>query len=342
MKRYVIIGTQHYHHRFSVGTVVELQREINPDSWAVVSVHSVPVLFSGVPRKLEQIVHPEDCRPWPQVGDEVIIPQGTVLLGANGEPIRTEGFSPASPVECRGRVVDIDPDLNPDPIPYKVELVGEPVEDDRFWCFCRRQRWFSADQLQPPVPAPIPVPVAPGHNPAGLTVAQVGEGWRLLATDEIRSKTPSPDDWYSIQCWLVGAKRWDNTGWSGDSDALTYRTQRPVGYFLPWPEVKPESPSPKGGDEVIIPKGTSPTPEPVAACPFKVGDAVWVPAGNAIPGVGIVQRKCIAAVVDLDASPGRVRIRLDGIAAGLSGYKEADGLQHPDFYVPFRGLEPVR
>ena len=107
-----------------------------------------------------------------------------------------------------------------------------------------------------------------------------------------------------------------------------------------------------GGEPVewwIPSKGTKPCAEgalteeaePASeAKPFKVGDAVVVPAGHDIPGVGKTKRKSLGAVIDTDASPGRIRVRMDRLAAGLP---HADRLlPYPNYYVPFEGLEPVK
>ena len=66
---------------------------------------------------------------------------------------------------------------------------------------------------------------APGHNPAKLTVAQVGNGWRLLDREEIKSRRPT----LSIQRWIRGERltgRWTTLGTCiGNDPNLTYRTQ---------------------------------------------------------------------------------------------------------------------
>lgn len=71
---------------------------------------------------------------------------------------------------------------------------------------------------------------AAGHNPHGLTVAQVGVGYRLLAREEIIDGVRSPEEQLAIEMW-------DNIGWSpgwnGNSVSYTYRTKKPPGFFLP-------------------------------------------------------------------------------------------------------------
>lgn len=64
-------------------------------------------------------------------------------------------------------------------------------------------------------------PIAPGHNPDKLTVSQVGEGWRLLDGDEIKSRRI---DTLKIERWFLG--RWDEgVECSGVSNMVTYRTR---------------------------------------------------------------------------------------------------------------------
>lgn len=75
--------------------------------------------------------------------------------------------------------------------------------------------------------------IAPGHNPAGLTVSQVGEGWRLLSREEIAEREPTEE----ISAWSKCLKEWNEFGTrSGEDLSITYRTHRPNGYFLPKPE----------------------------------------------------------------------------------------------------------
>lgn len=90
--------------------------------------------------------------------------------------------------------------------------------------------------------------IAAGHNPAGVTVVQVGAGWRLLAPEEIcgaRARTIKTPYRKNIQAWEAGreagrwAGRWDTSGWTGDSEHHTYRTAKPPGFFLPtWVDEK--------------------------------------------------------------------------------------------------------
>lgn len=77
----------------------------------------------------------------------------------------------------------------------------------------------------------LPKPViAEGFNPRGLTVEQVGEGWRLLTKEEIGSGRQNFKD----TCW------WRRGGWSEDGpwsanlfSDFALRTRKPAGYFLP-------------------------------------------------------------------------------------------------------------
>lgn len=54
--------------------------------------------------------------------------------------------------------------------------------------------------------------IAPGHNPKNLTVAQVGEGYRLLDRDEIGQGLDSRS-LKEIEAWM--ASYWDSSGWAG-------------------------------------------------------------------------------------------------------------------------------
>lgn len=75
--------------------------------------------------------------------------------------------------------------------------------------------------------------IAAGHNPDGVTVVQVGAGWRLLAPEEIcrtGERLNSTGFWKDIQAWEEG---WNESGWDGNSPGHTYRTARPPGFFLP-------------------------------------------------------------------------------------------------------------
>lgn len=62
--------------------------------------------------------------------------------------------------------------------------------------------------------------IAPGHNPAKLTVEQVGEGWRLLDPDEIKDGSAL----YEIEAW--GGIIWlNNLAYVGHVQCRTYRTK---------------------------------------------------------------------------------------------------------------------
>ena len=72
---------------------------------------------------------------------------------------------------------------------------------------------------------------AAGHNPRGLTVAQVGAGWRLLAEEEIiAERRLHGGDRYAIEAWIGSG--WDATGWAGNEAMYTYRTKKPPGFFV--------------------------------------------------------------------------------------------------------------
>lgn len=65
--------------------------------------------------------------------------------------------------------------------------------------------------------------VAPGHNPDRLTIAQVGEGWRLLEDDELW--TSDEDAPLTCQAW-IGERAWSAgpATYVGAAPTITYRT----------------------------------------------------------------------------------------------------------------------
>lgn len=72
--------------------------------------------------------------------------------------------------------------------------------------------------MQPPEPTGI----APGHNPDGLTVAQVGDGWRLVTSEEIDA---APDGrLWKCELWLRHGDRWAR--WAPCDDDHSYAATR--------------------------------------------------------------------------------------------------------------------
>jgi len=74
-----------------------------------------------------------------------------------------------------------------------------------------------------------PDPIAPGHNPAGVKVSQVGEGWRLLNEAEIINTRKSAKA--EIQSWGgydENDPRWEGEPRFGNSETITYRTRLSV------------------------------------------------------------------------------------------------------------------
>ena len=67
-------------------------------------------------------------------------------------------------------------------------------------------------------------PIAPGHNPKGLTVAQVGDGYRLLDEDEVGGRYGEERSLRGIECFLPD-RTWDASGWWGTSKEYTFRTK---------------------------------------------------------------------------------------------------------------------
>ena len=66
--------------------------------------------------------------------------------------------------------------------------------------------------------------IAPGHNPDGLTVAQVGDGYRLLDDDEVDERWQGAPIRREIDA-LGPGETWDNSGWRGGAKDITYRTK---------------------------------------------------------------------------------------------------------------------
>lgn len=83
--------------------------------------------------------------------------------------------------------------------------------------------------------------IAEGHNPPGLTNAEVGvsEGWRLLSADEIRHRKSQPALKRTRNIQNICADH--SLGWSsspslGDEIDSVYRTKLPAGHFLSRPK----------------------------------------------------------------------------------------------------------
>jgi len=85
-----------------------------------------------------------------------------------------------------------------------------------------------------------PSPIAPGHNPAKLTVQQVGEGYRLLTTEEITA----PQRKEYVQYWHNG--EFHNiafAGFAGYKHTVgdTYRTNLPPGKYIRRKRIVPKT-----------------------------------------------------------------------------------------------------
>jgi len=85
-------------------------------------------------------------------------------------------------------------------------------------------------------------PIAGGHNPRGLTEEQVGvkDGWRTLSVEERQALKA---DYHSsttagVEYWQTGS----SGGWASPATGCctpdTYRTKKPVGFYLPKPKAK--------------------------------------------------------------------------------------------------------
>lgn len=84
-----------------------------------------------------------------------------------------------------------------------------------------------------------PRDIAPGHNPDGLTAAQVGiaDGWRLLSKDEV-PKVVGCSMFPDTQWWRGGG--WSDIGtWATCHDEGTLRTDKPPGHHVQY--AKPQA-----------------------------------------------------------------------------------------------------
>lgn len=81
-------------------------------------------------------------------------------------------------------------------------------------------------------------PIAPGHNPDGLTVAQVGDGYRLLDEDEVDERWKGTPVHREIEAWFPWW--WWDSGWRGETKRITYRTKLSREELARLREAKPE------------------------------------------------------------------------------------------------------
>jgi len=132
---------------------------------------------------------------------------------------------------------------------------------------------FACDLYETPLPAPKILDDA--HNPDGLTAEQVGapEGWRLLSNAE-RATREGVRSWRNdIEKWSV-VRGWDGSGWAGGEPIHTYRTKRPVGFFLK-PDPDAEVPAPAPELPPVVRRPDAP-PATERVCRFREGDSVKV------------------------------------------------------------------
>lgn len=85
------------------------------------------------------------------------------------------------------------------------------------------------------------------HNPESVSRHYIGEGFRLLTKPEqaYLRVASSPTEPRAIQGWNCWRKKW-SPDCQGNSASMTYRTRKPLGYFLPKkpkPKRKVEGPS---------------------------------------------------------------------------------------------------
>jgi hypothetical protein len=117
---------------------------------------------------------------------------------------------------------------------------GEPVEvfDTLFphqgWCLTAGALFNDWGSLRYRIAR---LKVAKGHNPTKLTEEQVGveDGWRLLAPEELGGVLRHPDHGRSLSLYYDDSGDWDDSDdpCSAIPAEWTYRTKKPVGYFLP-------------------------------------------------------------------------------------------------------------
>ncbi len=106
---------------------------------------------------------------------------------------------------------------------YPVVRDRNPEREGGFTSGCGLFNWRRAlDHERPP---------AEGHNPHGLTVTQVGLGWRLMTPDEVRardtySKSHAMPAIYDMQMWNDTDEVWDTgSAVNGSNLKVTYRTK---------------------------------------------------------------------------------------------------------------------
>lgn len=112
----------------------------------------------------------------------------------------------------------------------KVEFRRNDSFSTSAWTLNNEPVWNWGDYNYRLAPDPLDA-IAPGHNPAKLTVRQVGEGFRLWSEDEIGSPSDAKTKYWD-------GIRWHEVAFQGAATCAedTYRTRKPPGYFLPKPE----------------------------------------------------------------------------------------------------------
>ncbi len=107
---------------------------------------------------------------------------------------------------------------------------GHPVGLHCQWAGCGLFNWRRASAAE--LAAHLGGRIADGHNPAGLTIQQVGDGWRLITPIELnargvwRASTGTNITTHDIQMWNDSDKTWDiRSSVAGDNPQVTYRTK---------------------------------------------------------------------------------------------------------------------
>lgn len=138
-------------------------------------------------------------------------------------------------------------------VPYAVTLTGDTVgfvnidglqapQTSQGWTkdsilgTVERGGWVEFDgNMEPFRPKPV---IAEGFNPAGLTVEQIGAGYRTLSVEEaeyLQSLSASKVQ-PGLELFSNYSQKWKDNA-AGDSVSLTYRTTNPPGFYLPKPVI---------------------------------------------------------------------------------------------------------
>jgi hypothetical protein len=119
------------------------------------------------------------------------------------------------------------------PVPTKIAGIHKDggwiaISGSNGWFGAHRFRLLTSDE----VTAHLANQKADGHNPHGLTISQVGDGWRLLTRAEIEARTHVSNKELrtsSIKMWATDSRinpgHWSKCEVCGNDLGHTYRTQ---------------------------------------------------------------------------------------------------------------------